>query len=207
MEKQGEWLFKYRGQLPVLLLVFGLLTFYFQMRNDALFPVNQQLWMFVCLGVSLIGLAIRGYTIGQVPKDTSGRNTGKQIANTLNTTGIYSIVRNPLYLGNFVMYLGIALYVQSIPFLLVFILLFFIYYERIIFTEEAFLRKSFGQSYLDWAAKTPVFFPKFSLWTKNKLRFSLKNVLKREYSGFFSLFLVFFCLIGNDNGYNMALLN
>ncbi|MGC9453013.1 MAG: methyltransferase family protein, partial [Oceanipulchritudo sp.] len=41
---------------------------------------------------------------------TSGRNTKQQVAYSLNTTGFYSVVRNPLYLGNFFMYLGIALF-------------------------------------------------------------------------------------------------
>ncbi|MGB8874133.1 MAG: hypothetical protein WCC75_12145, partial [Desulfobaccales bacterium] len=45
---------------------------------------------------------------GLPPRGTSGRNTQGQVAETLNTTGIYSLVRNPLYLGNFLIWLGLS---------------------------------------------------------------------------------------------------
>ncbi|GAI74444.1 unnamed protein product [marine sediment metagenome] len=40
------------------------------------------------------------------------------------------------------------------------------YYERIIFAEEEFLRKTFGDSYLKWAEQTPTFLPKCKNWKK-----------------------------------------
>ena len=58
------------------------------------------------------------------------------------------------------------------------------------FAEEQFLRKKFGQAYLDWADKTPAFFPMFWQNKKTDLKFSLKNILKREYSGFFGLVFI-----------------
>lgn len=48
-------------------------------------------------------------TIGQVPKGTSGRNTSQQVADTLSTDGVYSVVRHPLYLGNFLMCMGVSM--------------------------------------------------------------------------------------------------
>ena len=71
------------------------------------------------------------------------------------------------------------------------ILTFFIYYERILFTEEEFLRKKFGESYLHWASKTPVFFPKFKNWRQPSLKFSARAVLGREYSSFFAIIASF----------------
>jgi hypothetical protein len=58
------------------------------------------------------------------------------------------------------------------------------------YAEEQFLRKKFDQTYLDWSDKTPAFFPKISLYKKADLEFSLKNVLKREYNGFFGLVFI-----------------
>jgi protein-S-isoprenylcysteine O-methyltransferase Ste14 len=135
-----------------------------------------------------VGLGIRVVTIGFTPKGTSGRNTGSgQIAEQLNMTGIYSMVRHPLYLGNFFMWLAPVLILGDLWFTLFFCLFYWIYYERIMFAEEQFLRNKFADTYLDWANKTPAFFPKFSLYKKADLTFSFKNVLKREYNGFFGL--------------------
>jgi protein-S-isoprenylcysteine O-methyltransferase Ste14 len=193
MAQSGSWLFKWRSYLPlavVAVIVPGLLNFSY--------PLNSHSWdlayEMVCLFISMFGLAIRCYTIGYVPAGTSGRNTKSQIADTLNTTGIYSIVRNPLYLGNFFMMLGVVSFVRLWWADLVFCLLFCVYYERIIIAEETFLESKFGVEYLEYARRTPAFFPRFKCWVKPNLPFSFRNVLKREYSGLFAVILLMFLL-------------
>ena len=73
------------------------------------------------------------------------------------------------------------------------------YYERIIFAEENFLRNKYGEPYLKWTMETPIFIPRLSGWQQPNLGFSIKNILKREYSGFFALVFSFglFDLIEN----------
>lgn len=154
----------------------------------------DHIWEIVCLFISFIGLTIRILTVGHTPRRTSGRNTKKQIADQLNTTGMYSIVRNPLYLGNFFMGLGVVLFVHLWWLTLIYILVFWLYYERIIFAEEEFLKRKFGDKYLNWVQKTPVFFPNFKLYIKPELPFSLRIVLKREYNGFFAVISIMFVL-------------
>jgi hypothetical protein len=154
----------------------------------------NHLWEIFCLAVSFFGLGIRVITIGQIPGGTSGRNTQKQVAETLNTKGMYSIVRNPLYLGNFFMGLGISLFGRLWWLAVIYILIFWLYYERIIFTEEEFLRNKFGDEYLEWANSTPVILPKLSRYKKADLPFSVRNVLKREYNGFFAVIVIMFLL-------------
>jgi hypothetical protein len=107
---------------------------------------------------------------------------------------MYSVVRNPLYLGNYLMFLGVALFPRAwwLPALMT--LLFWLYYERIVFAEEAFLRQKFGQQFEEWSRRTPAFIPRASLWQRPSLSFSFKTVLKREYSGLMGLAVVFFCL-------------
>lgn len=144
-------------------------------------------WEFFSVCISFLGFAIRCFTVGFVPSGTSGRNTKMQAAEKLNTTGMYSIVRNPLYLGNFIIILGIALFIQVWWLALNVFLVFWIYYERIIFAEEEFLRKKFGNSFLEWAHRTPVFLPNFRNWEKPGLPFSLKMVLRKELSTFFAI--------------------
>ena len=68
---------------------------------------------------------------------------------------------------------------------------FWMYYERIIFAEENFLRNKYGEPYVNWTLKTPIFLPRLSGRKNPELFFSFKNVLKREYSGFFALFFTF----------------
>jgi hypothetical protein len=149
-------------------------------------------WCVICLIVSLSGLVVRALTVGYTPKNTSGRNTaGGQIAEVLNHKGIYSTVRHPLYLGNFLMWLGLFMYLSVWWFVVICSLLYWIYYERIMIAEEEFLRKKYGSAYESWASKTPAFIPNFSLWQSADLSFSMKNVLKREYNGLFAVALTF----------------
>ncbi|MBE9467047.1 MAG: DUF1295 domain-containing protein [Bacteroidetes bacterium] len=190
----GNWLFKRRGYLPLILLaifILGLKNFKY-LGNDE--EINFY-WGIFCLLVSFIGLGIRAYTVGHTPKGTSGRNTSGQVAETLNTKGIYSVVRHPLYLGNFVIWFGISLFAHSWWLSLICILVFWVYYERIMFAEEHFLIKKFGNQYMEWSEKTPAFIPKLKGWEKTDLVFSFKNVLKREYNGFFSIIIVFTFLV------------
>ena len=193
-EKQGNYLFKYRGILPLIFLLAGIGAFILTEIYSTGFrdPDQRTIYRFICLFISLVGLVIRVYTVGHTPKNTSGRNTEGQLADVLNTSGIYSVVRHPLYLGNFFMWLGVALLAEDVWFAGFFVFLYWVYYERIMFAEEQFLRKKFGSGYIDWANITPAFIPSFRNFTRPEFSFSWKKVLKKEKNGFFAIFLVFF---------------
>ena len=188
MEATGNWLFRWRSYLPLALI--GLLLVGLQATPQRDRDMHRA-WTLACFGVSMLGLGVRAITVGYTPKGTSGRNTRGQKALQLNTTGVYSIVRNPLYLGNFLMWLGFALYCQLWWQVVIFALIFWLYYERIIFAEEEFLRRTFGETFETWAARTPAFLPRYSQWKPAGLPFSLRNVLKREYSGLFGVVVIF----------------
>ncbi len=191
MTQQGNFLFKYRGQLPLILVACGLLLFVVEHNSNppaAILPFTH--WL-PYLTIGLLGLFIRIIVVGFTPAGTSGRNTAQQVANSLNTKGIYSVVRHPLYVGNFFMWLSVAMLPGNYWFVLCFILAYWLYYERIMFAEEAFLRQKYGQAYTDWSAQTPAFIPNFTKWEPAKLNFSLKNVLKREITGLWILILLF----------------
>ncbi len=188
LEETGNWLFRWRSYLPLLMIALYIVA----MWEGEYTPSHgsfDTVWGLVCLAVGLSGLWVRAITIGRTPRGTSGRNTDEQIAESLNTTGIYSAVRHPLYFGNFLMGLGLALYAHVWWLLLLYILIFWLYYERIMFAEEAFLRRKFGDVYLEWSKTTPAFIPRFRGWRESSLPFSMRNVLKREYNGFFALVL------------------
>ncbi len=129
-------------------------------------------------------------TVGRTPASTSGRNTRRQVAESLNTTGIYSTVRHPLYLGNFLMALGVVLFPMTWWLVVIYGLAFWLYYERIMLAEEAFLRSRFGTAFEEWARRTPAFVPRLRGYVAPDLPFSLRNVLRREYNGAFAVVLL-----------------
>ena len=193
-ELQGNFLFRYRGILPLAIL---LLTIVAYILHIAALPENgknviDDFYHYLCLLITLLGFGIRIYTVGYTPDNTSGRNTKEQIADELNITGIYSIVRHPLYVGNFFMWSGIALLSQNIWFILAFIFMYWVYYERIMFAEEQFLRKKFGEVYLSWAQQTPAFIPQLTKFKKTSTKFNIRKVIKQEKTGFLLTFLLYF---------------
>jgi protein-S-isoprenylcysteine O-methyltransferase Ste14 len=184
-ENLGERFFRWRSYLPLVmgaLFIAALLSY----RHPEAAPRPGWTWQTGCLLVAMLGLMIRFFTVGFAPRGTSGRNTLGQVADSLNTTGIYSLVRNPLYLGNFIIWLGLSLFIKVWWATLIVILCFIVFYERIIFAEEKFLREKFGATFLDWAAQTPAMIPRWRNWRPPALPFSWKSALAREYSSFFA---------------------
>jgi len=191
-ENSGNWLFKRRSWLPVFMIAAGIIMMYLGNRQAILFDSRDEL---IFLGVSLIGQLIRILTVGFTPKNTSGRNTiNGQLADELNVTGIYSLIRHPLYLGNFFMWLGPVLFIRSVGAVIVFGLIYWLYYERIMFAEEQFLRRKFGDIYDKWSENVGSFIPHSFKFIRPNLPFSVKNVLKREYNSFVNIFVIFIIL-------------
>lgn len=183
-ENSGNFLFRYRGQIPVLLFIAAIPVIYV---TDYTFIEDRgglywALLVFSSL-VAFLGLIIRAIAIGTSNKNTSGRNTKEQVAEALNTKGIYSVIRHPLYVGNYLMWIGIVMYTFNIWFFLVVSLLFWLYYERIMFAEERFLERKFGDDYVKWSLTVPAFIPSFKNYEKSSIPFSMKTIMRREYSG------------------------
>lgn len=192
LEKNGNFLFKYRGQIPVVLFLMAIPAIYF--TDYKFLNGNESSKMILTIVAALIsfsGQVIRAIAIGTSNKHTSGRNTKEQVAEALNTKGIYSTVRHPLYLGNYFMWIGIVVYTFNIWFVLVISLMFWLYYERIMFAEERFLERKFGDSYVNWSMKVPAFWPSFKNYEKTPIPFSMKTIMRREYSGITATILGF----------------
>ncbi|MDD3078051.1 MAG: isoprenylcysteine carboxylmethyltransferase family protein [Paludibacter sp.] len=193
-ESQGNFLFRYRSFLPLFIILAGIAVFIFnhfdENKNTML---NYDMVESFSLLMSFTGLGIRVYTVGHAPANTSGRNTKEgQIAEELNTTGIYSVVRHPLYLGNFFMWLGPAILTEDFWFVISFILFYGLYYERIMYAEEQFLRKKFGSVYTEWAARVPAIVPALTGFIEPKYQFSIKKVLRKEKNGLLAIFVLLF---------------
>ncbi len=189
----GNWLFRWRSFLPITVVVFGIVAM-LPIRtpnHDGLIADSIEI---IALGISFLGMLIRAVTVGHTPAGTSGRNTAAQVAESLNTTGIYSTVRHPLYLANFLVGLGLACFTLTWWFPLMYTLTFWLYYERIMLAEEAFLRSKFGEQFTEWIQKTPAFIPSWKNYTPPALKFSLLNVLRREYNTLLQIVVVSFLL-------------
>ncbi len=194
-EKSGNWLFQRRSTLPLLILPLLILALKNSEHTQKTFSGSAEvLWQSFSIFLSCLGFFVRCFTVGWVTEGTSGRNTKGQLAEKLNTDGMYSIVRHPLYLGNFLILFGVALFIQVFWFAGIFALCFWLYYERIMFAEEEFLRRKFQEAYSSWDQKTPAFIPNFKEWRCPKKAFSIRMVLRREYGTLLGLVVSFILL-------------
>ncbi len=191
---QGDFLFKYRSYFPMIILVVGVIVYWHTLTNaDQIQDESlSAIYKWICLGVCTLGLLIRIITVGHTPNFSSGRNTHEgQRASELNQTGIYSLVRHPLYLGNFFMWLGVAMLTQNFWFIIAFVLFFYVYYERIMYAEEAFLRGKFKEEYENWASGVPAFIPMIGKLASPDYGFSWRKAIRQEKNGFAAMFLLF----------------
>lgn len=176
----GSFLFQWRSYLPLLLApVFALAIarVHFLFRSH----VADQGWEVACVLLSLAGWALRVYTVGVAAPGTSGRNTRQHKAASLNTTGPYSVVRNPLYIANGVIALGLALFPHSWIAPPAVTLLAVAYYACIVQGEEAYLRARFGAAFETWSARIPAAIPAFSSYVPADRPFAWKIAARREF--------------------------
>lgn len=193
MVKHGHTMFRWRSYLPLLIAGPLLIALKEAAHMEAILgETAEDIWVLFCFILSLFGLGIRWVTVGFIPGSTSGRNTKEQRADVLNTSGMYAIVRNPLYLGNFITIIGVLLSLKVWWLVVIGSFGFFIYMERIVLAEEKYLSEKFGRIYDDWRAMTPVIIPDFKRWKAPAMSFSWKTVLKREYPGLLGVGTAFF---------------
>ena len=155
MERAGRLLFRWRSFTPVLLIAVAV-PLVWRSRGPA-----SPLWLASGLFLCVAGQALRAWVLGQVPDGTSGQNE-KLIAARLNTEGPYALTRNPLYLGNLGITLGLCLIAHDVWLLCIAMLLFAVQYRAIIVAEERFLRERFGAGYDAWCARVPRFWPRLA---------------------------------------------
>jgi protein-S-isoprenylcysteine O-methyltransferase Ste14 len=203
LERQGNLLFRWRSYLPFLLLPLTVVGFGHRLllgHSHTPISLRQELqWEIACLIVSMLGLAIRGYTIGYAAAGTSGRNMRSQRADKLNTTGAYSVVRHPLYLANFLVGLGIFSLPGSALVTSIYVLTFWLYYERIMFAEEQFLRRRFKKVFLRWAKQRRAMIPSLRRWRRPSRPFSVRAAIRSEYRTLWGIFATYALLDGLEN--------
>lgn len=178
----GDFFFKFRNFLFPLALIPVFFTYspaeeYFGSRSAE----TASDWVAVLL--VLAGLAMRGAVIGYAYIKRGGLN--KQVyADTLVTEGFFSASRNPLYVGNMLIYMGIFLMHGNVAVFLGGSLVMYGIYSSIIAAEEYFLRNKFGAQFDAYCATTPRWLP---LWRRiraatSEMEFNWKRWLVKDYS-------------------------
>lgn len=123
-------------------------------------------WALVGLAFLIFGESIRFWAILYAGGATRTRNVG---ASSLVTAGPYGYLRNPLYLGNMLIYIGVVC-IAGGPWmwqLLVVAIGFFMWqYSQIITLEEDTLEGIFGEQYADYRANVPRMIPRLTPWRK-----------------------------------------
>ncbi|MGH7308032.1 MAG: methyltransferase family protein [Candidatus Rokuibacteriota bacterium] len=181
MLRVGDFLFRWRSYLPLLLVPVAVLGI---VRARYLFASHAAdlVWEFACLSLALAGLALRVWTVGVAARGTSGRNTRQQKAASLNTTGPYSIVRHPLYVANGMIVVSLALFMHGWIAPIAVTVLTIVYYACIAWREEQFLRERFGPAFGEWAAQVPAVVPVHpGRYVRPARPFQWKVAVRREF--------------------------
>jgi protein-S-isoprenylcysteine O-methyltransferase Ste14 len=182
----GKFLFRYRSFTPLPLI---LLTFlFFKPLSPAPF------WTWAGLALAFLGEGVRIASVGFAGSGTSGRECYLK-ADSLNLAGLYSLVRNPLYWGNVLIFAGLLTAFTHPLALALFVLFLFLQYHFIVLAEEAFLKERHGQAYKEYCLRVNRWLPRFDCWLPLTGPFSWKKVLFKENDSCFNLLLAFLLIV------------
>lgn len=145
-----ESLFQYRSYTPIPFLL-----------AMVIFAKPTEVTMAVGAVLALLGETLRFWGVAYAGSLT--RVTGSVGAPEVVVAGPYAYTRNPLYIGNIMMYCGVGIMSNALsPWLVLVAFAYFaVQYSMIVSLEEEFLEKEFGDVYLQFRKDVPRFFPRF----------------------------------------------
>ena len=185
-QRCGNFFFKYRnGLFPGVFAVLFLVS-----RPPAAgnFPRD---FFAMALGILLVlaGQGFRLAVIGYAYIKRGGKE-GRVYADDLVTRGFYAHSRNPMYVGNFAVVLGICILYGS-PWAYFFVLPFFAFaYESITVAEETYLRERFGAEYEAYRRRVNRFWPNLQGMRESlkEFEYDWKRALRKDYGNIFQNF-------------------
>ena len=133
----------------VFLAVWIIDSFLFQVTTF-LFNMNL-IWLNVPLGVIILGISV--YFMRASHKDLFDTKV-----EGLASKGVYGRVRHPMYIGTFLIYLGLAVITLSLAAIVVWLFI-FAYYNTLANYEENKLEEHFGIEYLEYKKKVRKWIP------------------------------------------------
>lgn len=145
------WMFRYRSYTPIPFLIAMVVC-----ARPTLLSMSAG------LAVVLIGEAIRFWGVSIAGSET--RTTGRVGGTYLITIGPFAYVRNPLYVGNILLYCGVGIMSMALfPWLLIAAFLWFvIQYTLIVLQEEEYLAERFGEAYAEYRRNVHRFCPRLT---------------------------------------------
>jgi protein-S-isoprenylcysteine O-methyltransferase Ste14 len=179
MIKLGNYLYHHRNYL---FPVFYALLF---VKSPIIFE-DYRIPLVIGFIIALSGEAIRVMTVGLKYIVRGGKNR-KVYAEDLVTDGLFSHCRNPLYVGNVMIIVGLGVMSNSLYFNLIMSPLFIFIYQAIIQAEEDFLRNKFGDSFDQYCQKTNRWLPRLEGLrdTLSSMEFNWRRVIVKEYTSTF----------------------
>jgi protein-S-isoprenylcysteine O-methyltransferase Ste14 len=148
----GGWLFRHRTSIPLPAAI-AILT----LRPGEAPP--SVVLVAIGVAITLVGELIRlwgVHHIGAISRTRTDR-LGPLVA-----AGPFARVRNPLYVGNILLWVGFALAARLIWLTPVIFVLLALEYHAIVRWEETLLESRLGQAYRDYAADVPRWLPTFN---------------------------------------------
>lgn len=166
----GEWLFCNRSYLPLALLVAPL----------SAPSLAQSAWGWL-IATALIasGAAIR--FVGVAAAGPATRRRTRSVP-ALVVTGPFAWTRNPIYTGNFLVWLGLAVVPGDVRFAAIALTFFAVSYSLIVCYEEAVLAETFGPAYAAYRRTTPRWIPRRPPPTRARGRYDWGRAWRREWN-------------------------
>ena len=143
----GKTLFEWRDYTPIPLILLAVF----------LADASAESATFGTL-IVVFGELIRIYSVSFIGTISRTRNT-ETTGGNLITSGPFGWVRNPLYVGNFFIVLGVAVYSASLALVIITVLAFAIQYYAIVKYEESLLERRFSQTFRDYMQAVPAWVP------------------------------------------------
>jgi protein-S-isoprenylcysteine O-methyltransferase Ste14 len=146
---------------------------------------EQATLLSLIIGFLLVALGEFGRVWGVGYAGSATRTTGKVGARVLVTSGPFAYVRNPLYVSNMLVYLGVGIMSMALfPYLQIAALIFFyVQYQIIIKEEEGFLTETFGEEYQQYINNVPRLIPRITPYKgekTNQPEFNIKKGFRSE---------------------------
>lgn len=183
MVKIGNFFFKYRNW--IFILFYGALFIpSWPLFSPSVFGANYFWWPVLGgLFITCLGQLIRGLTIG-LAYIVRGGKEGKPYAEGLVTEGIFRHCRNPLYVGNILMLLGVGILANSLFYVAIMIPVFLFIYQAIVLAEENFLRGKFGPGFDEYCRHVNRWFPSLKGFgtTMKSMEFNWKRWILKEHT-------------------------
>lgn len=132
--------------------------------------------------VALLGQSLRVLVIGLVYITRGGQN--RQVwANSLVDTGMFAHIRNPLYLANLLLFLGLSIVHNGWAMYLIVLPFFVFAYVCVVAAEEQYLYGKFGEMYGEYCRRVPRWVPSLRglSTTLRSTGFDWMKVLRKEY--------------------------